>query len=176
MNGEACLSVKKNAKVRLTAVSANGASNPLVFMTPNAVASDADCTDASKCPLVATTHLMRGEFHEDLKGLSSDWCASSCWANGDPAFDVGWRDDLNHLAFSNSEMSLTLNDCDPNKTCPNNTDPAAISLTHPPNTGPSVSMAIAVPGEVPGGERRGTDQQRRATAAQGRTRASCKRF
>jgi beta-glucanase (GH16 family) len=121
-NGEICLSVKLNAQVSVTAhhpTLSNIQSNPIEITTPSQVASDADC-GTSLCPLVATTHLASAGFFNDLNAHDTlAWCTSEGWANGDPAFNVGWRDDHINFSATPGKMRLALNNYadDPNNPC-----------------------------------------------------------
>lgn len=128
-NGEICLSVKLNAQVSVTAhhpTLSNIQSNPIEITTPSQVASDSDC-GTSLCPLVATTHLASVGFFDDLNAHDTlAWCTSDGWANGDPAFNVGWRAD--HIDFTTTpgKMLLALNNY---ANHPNN--PCCMTTTNP---------------------------------------------
>ncbi|HEV7239182.1 MAG TPA: family 16 glycosylhydrolase [Thermoanaerobaculia bacterium] len=110
-SGEICLSVKRNARVTITATLGGREIEPVELATPNHVASAADCASVTQCPLELSAHLgENAALHDDLNTLGPDFWAAHNWTNntGDPNFNVGWHQD--HVSFASGEMTLMLSD------------------------------------------------------------------
>lgn len=109
-NGEACLLVKKDARVAIDISSGSLTANQLVVQTPNTVLNDTVCN----CPLVTATHLTAAPLNNPQTSLdSSNFSATNNTSiaslNPSPPFGVVWL--TSQVAATPSSATLNMSSC-----------------------------------------------------------------